>query len=49
MSARLIRAAVGGLRVCASRPTRTSGLVAHLMYQGVTCPIVIGGDHASEP
>ncbi len=34
---------------CHNLPHAADGLVAHLMYQGVTTPFVIGGDHANEP
>lgn len=34
---------------CHNLPHAVDGLVAHLMYQGVTTPFVIGGDHANEP
>lgn len=34
---------------CHNLPHAAEGLVAHLMYQGVTTPFVIGGDHANEP
>lgn len=33
---------------CHNLPHAVDGLVAHLMYQGVTTPFVIGGDHANE-
>ena len=34
---------------CHNLPHAAEGLVAHLMYEGVTTPFVIGGDHANEP
>jgi FtsP/CotA-like multicopper oxidase with cupredoxin domain len=34
---------------CHNLPHAADGLVAHLMYQGVTTPFVIGGDHTNEP
>jgi FtsP/CotA-like multicopper oxidase with cupredoxin domain len=34
---------------CHNLPHAAQGLVAHLMYEGVTTPFVIGGDHANEP
>jgi hypothetical protein len=34
---------------CHNPPHAAQGLVAHLMYEGVTTPFVIGGDHANEP
>jgi FtsP/CotA-like multicopper oxidase with cupredoxin domain len=34
---------------CHNLPHAAAGLVAHLMYEGVTTPFVIGGDHANEP
>ena len=34
---------------CHNLPHAAQGLVAHLMYQGLTTPFVIGGDHANEP
>ena len=34
---------------CHNLPHAAQGLVAHLMYEGVSTPYVIGGDHANEP
>lgn len=34
---------------CHNLPHATQGLVAHLMYEAVSTPFVIGGDHANEP
>lgn len=34
---------------CHNLPHAAEGLVAHLMYEAVTTPFVIGGDHANEP
>ena len=34
---------------CHNLPHAAQGLVAHLMYEGVTTPFVVGGDHANEP
>lgn len=34
---------------CHNLPHATQGLVAHLMYEGVVTPFVIGGDHDNEP
>lgn len=34
---------------CHNLPHAADGLVAHLMYEGVSTPFVMGGDHANEP
>jgi FtsP/CotA-like multicopper oxidase with cupredoxin domain len=34
---------------CHNLPHAADGLVAHLMYERVTTPFLIGGDHANEP
>ena len=34
---------------CHNLPHAAEGLVAHLMYDGVTTPYVVGGDAANEP
>ena len=34
---------------CHNLPHAADGLVAHLMYEDVTTPFLIGGDHANEP